>query len=336
VEKKAEGGRHVPKKSQLEKKKKMYFFLPVFLLASLLPGAQSSPPPCVPSPVSAALAATRGPAIANVHAADVCCQMSSGVISCATSDPDNDGVVIDLDLGSLTVAHAAGAPPSAGAPASATTTAATTTTTSSLSSLSSSSSEFRTRIVLDKPSYVTDFDDPAAKLTGKVWFKEFKVGDKRARIVTSSTIIDGVKERRAAALLGLEPLLAGPEKCTKVCGRTARGYPPCMLLRLCTTRLQAPNTYYVSAKVDETVYAATIVDLSSSWAPFLVDTHISGVFVTFQTMIVLAVNPELKRFVVTATHIKAYRDGLPYIVDTITFDDPGGWGGEDGRQVSPH
>jgi hypothetical protein len=336
VEKKAEGGRHVPKKSQLEKKKKMYFFLPVFLLASLLPGAQSSPPPCVPSPVSAALAATRGPAIANVHAADVCCQMSSGVISCATSDPDNDGVVIDLDLGSLTVAHAAGAPPSAGAPASATTTAATTTTTSSLSSLSSSSSEFRTRIVLDKPSYVTDFDDPAAKLTGKVWFKEFKVGDKRARIVTSSTIIDGVKERRAAALLGLEPLLAGPEKCTKVCGRTAHGYPPCMSLRLCITRLQMPNTYYVSAKVDETVYAATIMGLSSLLGPFLVDTHISGVLVSLQAMIILAVNPELKRFVVTAQNIRAYHGGVPYIVDPITFDDPGGWEGEDDRQASIH
>jgi hypothetical protein len=324
------------------------FFGSLFLLFGLAAAQQTPFTPCVPAPVTAAFlsAAAHGPVSKQQQLTDTsrfCCQLSSGVVSCATTD-DNDGVVIDLDLrtvGALpgTVATDSGQsktapalfPKSADAVptgAGAVQKGATTNSADRANPATTVASDWTTRLVLTQPGKRFEFTDAASGMTGKMWYIDYGVGDQRTRIVTSRTLLAGVLEQRVAALYGFASATAGPEKCRDVCGTTTQGRFHCMPMQICIARLHAPQTYYLSAKWGkETVFAATVVSLPEyEHGSLFVETHFLGAHVVFQSFIVLAANPELNRFAVTAKYNQAALGPVSFTMDSFTFDDPGTWG----------
>jgi hypothetical protein len=277
----------------------MFFFSLLFFLLGLAAAQSNNYPLCVPSPK---LAAPRGPTAFLGQPSKLCCLLTSGLVSCASTE-DGGGVVIDLDddvFGPEAAAAAAVLQPQ---------------------QRLNETAAWHTQLRFTTPRTRVYFENPAISLTGTMWFVDHPAG---IRVVSTRTQRGGggtASHQRIVALFGFAEAQAGPTVCRKLCKGTV-----CSPLRLCLTRLHAANTFFVSVTWKfETFFAATVLSPDRANDIIKVAVNLFSIPATVSTTVRLEANPELNRFAVTASWISATMGTSQFAADPFTFDDPGTW-----------
>jgi hypothetical protein len=287
------------------------FFLS--LVAFLLPlgesvRVQETFSPCVPTSMASLGGETTRQLVRGGEAS--CCQFSSGIISCASTD-NEDGVVIDLDR--LPGVSDPNLPAGDAAPR--------------LASGLVAKSGFGAKLTPEKP-FVRVVGDKANGLGEGVMILLTLVTRQASsgpvRWVTS-TVYGRKLERRIAALVsGTHNFVFSDDQCQAVCGLTKDATRMCATLQLCAAHRpgDAPGEFAVAARGGPdggTLYWVSVITADNPTAGLAVSTDLEDSFELLSGIFTLQANPKLGRFTVFVDNPLAAVNTLQFTPRKMVF-----------------